>query len=248
MARIIPVIDVMGGQVVRAIGGRREEYRPLVSRLCGSAEPLGVASTLVKLTDASELYVADLDAIRGHPTLHLNCEVLKALTALGPTVWVDAGVRDLFDETELLKANVNSFVVGTETANGDDPVATLAGLYGGDRVILGIDIHAGRLLGNWRAWGQTEVEAFDWMIELARGMGIRRVIVLNLAQVGSSAGPRTLAECRVVKARYPSVELWSGGGVRDWDDVKRLEDAGVDGVLVASALHDGTLTFPRRAS
>ena len=40
----------------------------------------------------------------------------------------------------------------------------------------------------------------------------------------------------------------TGGGIRDWDDVKRLEDAGADAVLVASALHDGTLTFPRPVS
>ena len=244
MARIIPVIDVTGGQVVRAVGGRRDEYCPVVSPLADSADPVVVAKALLTTTGASELYVADLDAIRGRT---LNGEVLARLTALGATVWVDAGLRDLFDENALMQAGVTSFVIGTETADGDDPVGHLAMLFGGDRVALSIDFHAGRLLGNWRAWGRTEAEAFDWMMEYARGIGIRRVIVLNLAHVGGSEGPGTFAECRTVRLRYPEVELWSGGGVRDWDDVRRLEDAGVDGVLVASALHDGTLTFPRPA-
>src|SRR4051794_38219838 len=144
MARIIPVLDVMGGQVVRAIGGRRDEYRPLVSPLCGSSEPVAVASALLATTGATELYVADLDAIRGHPALELNVEVLRRLVTLGSHVWADAGIRDLFDECWLLGAGVTSFVVGTETTNGDDPVATLPHIYGGDRVALSIDFHAGR--------------------------------------------------------------------------------------------------------
>jgi uncharacterized protein related to proFAR isomerase len=32
----------------------------------------------------------------------------------------------------------------------------------------------------------------------------------------------------------------AGGGIRGWDDVRRLETAGVAGVLLASTLHDGT--------
>ena len=61
--RIIPVLDVMGGIVVRAVAGRRSEYRPLVSKLTTSVEPAEVARTLLAKSGADELYVADLDAI-----------------------------------------------------------------------------------------------------------------------------------------------------------------------------------------
>ena len=40
--RIIPVLDVLGGCVVRGVGGRRDEYRPIVSKLCNSREPPAV--------------------------------------------------------------------------------------------------------------------------------------------------------------------------------------------------------------
>ena len=82
--RIIPVLDVMGGVVVRAIGGRREEYRPIVSRLTDSTAPVEVANALLAATGAAEFYVADLDAIRfGIPAPSVDelldrvaCEVL----------------------------------------------------------------------------------------------------------------------------------------------------------------------------
>ena len=34
--QILPAIDLRGGMVVHAVAGRREAYRPLVSRLCAS--------------------------------------------------------------------------------------------------------------------------------------------------------------------------------------------------------------------
>src|SRR3954451_10657844 len=42
----LPVIDVRGGIVVRALAGRRSEYRPLVSTLTESADPVTVATAI----------------------------------------------------------------------------------------------------------------------------------------------------------------------------------------------------------
>src|SRR5437868_13104425 len=62
---ILPVIDLMGGQVVRGVAGRREAYRPMVSTLTDSSDPLAVACAFRKRFGFEELYLADLDAIAG---------------------------------------------------------------------------------------------------------------------------------------------------------------------------------------
>jgi phosphoribosylformimino-5-aminoimidazole carboxamide ribotide isomerase len=46
---------------------------------------------------------------------------------------------------------------------------------------------------------------------------------------------------RRIGAAAPHVALFAGGGVRGPDDLARLADAGCDGALVATALHDGLL-------
>jgi phosphoribosylformimino-5-aminoimidazole carboxamide ribotide isomerase len=66
------------------------------------------------------------------------------------------------------------------------------------------------------------------------------VIVLDLARVGTGAGV-DLALMRRVRAAAPHAALFAGGGVRGPDDLSRLADAGCDGALVATALHDGRL-------
>jgi phosphoribosylformimino-5-aminoimidazole carboxamide ribotide isomerase len=243
--RIIPVIDVMGGQVVRAVGGRRSEYRPIRSLLTDSSDPVAVARALTKASGASELYLADLDAIRHHPScLTLNESAIRGVTRLGLPVWVDAGLRNDFDEVALQHVGADHFIIGTETASGEGAVGHLAALHGADRVALSIDMANGELIGNGPMWGQTPTEALSGIIEFAQAFEITRFIVIDLAAVGGMTGPLTAETCRRIKALDPNAEVWTGGGIRDWDDVRRLEDAGADAVLVASALHDGTLRVP----
>ena len=45
-----------------------------------------------------------------------------------------------------------------------------------------------------------------------------------------------------IKRRAPDVRLYAAGGLRGAFDLMRLEQEGMSGVLVASALHDGRLT------
>ena len=87
--RILPVLDLKGGQVVRGVAGRRKEYRPIVSRIVSSAEPLAVARAFREQFGLRELYVADLDAIAGGPP---DQATLVDLLDDGFQLWVDAGV------------------------------------------------------------------------------------------------------------------------------------------------------------
>jgi uncharacterized protein related to proFAR isomerase len=81
--------------------------------------------------------------------------------------------------------------------------------------------------------------ALDVVARLQR-TALREVIVLDLARVGTSAGPdvRLIAE---IHAASPDLQLLAGGGVRDADDLRALGEAGAAGALVATALHGGVI-------
>src|SRR5881628_3215662 len=115
--RIIPVLDVKSGVTVRAVAGRRAEYRPLVSRLTSSTDPRDVADAFRRHFDLTELYLADLDAIAGaEPAWPLFADLCDR----GFRVWVDAGVRTVADAIRLATADVEIVVVGLETVRGPD--------------------------------------------------------------------------------------------------------------------------------
>jgi phosphoribosylformimino-5-aminoimidazole carboxamide ribotide isomerase len=68
----------------------------------------------------------------------------------------------------------------------------------------------------------------------------RRVIVMTLARVGTGLGP-DLERLGRIMARAGGRKVYSAGGVRRREDLLALRDAGAAGVLVASALHGGTI-------
>ena len=65
--------------------------------------------------------------------------------------------------------------------------------------------------------------------------------MLDLARVGLGLGTGTEVLIRKLRKGWPKLELIAGGGVRGREDLARLEAAGADAVLVASALHEGSL-------
>jgi phosphoribosylformimino-5-aminoimidazole carboxamide ribotide isomerase len=239
--RIIPVIDIKESQVVRGIAGRRSEYRPVVSRLTHSTKPLDVAEAFRTQFGLTTIYLADLDAIAGAPPL---LGTFRALQGRGFQVLVDAGMRDVSQVMVLADAGVQGVVLGLETIDGPDVLGQVCRQIGFERIFFSLDLKDGRPLGNLSAW--TSPEPFA-IAEQAIGLGIRRLILLDLARVGMGEGTGTEPLGRKLRSLYPNVEVIVGGGVRDAEDLRRLEKWGASGVLVASALHDGRLASVKLA-
>jgi phosphoribosylformimino-5-aminoimidazole carboxamide ribotide isomerase len=68
-----------------------------------------------------------------------------------------------------------------------------------------------------------------------------KVIVMTLARVGSASGP-DFDRLTGIKALAAGKRIFAAGGVRNVDDLAALARAGIAGALVATSLHNGTLT------
>ncbi len=233
--RIVPVLDIMGREVVRGVGGRREEYRPLRGKLTASSRPLEVAEALADRFGFREFYVADLDAILGgEPDWTLYAELRRR----GFVLSVDAGVRRAADARRLADAGIDDLVVGLETLEGPNELAKMVREFG-TRLLFSLDLWAGRPLTASTAWPERDAETLaDRAIEL----GVHRLLVLDLTRVGCAGGTGTRELCARLCASHPNLEIHAGGGVRHRDDLEELKRCGVQTVLVASALHDGRLS------
>jgi phosphoribosylformimino-5-aminoimidazole carboxamide ribotide isomerase len=232
--RVLPVLDLMGGEVVRGVAGRRREYRPVVSLLSVSSRPRDVADGFRTHFGLTELYLADLDAIMGGEPAW---PVYADLRAAGFRLWIDAGVREMERAARLIEDGVESVVVGLETVAGPDVLAAVCQRYG-DRIVFSLDLKAGLPLGDAAAWSAGDA----WSIPArAVALGVRRLLVLDLAQVGTAGGTGTEDLCARLAAAYPGLEVSAGGGVRGLNDLRRLKAIGVKAALVATALHDGAL-------
>lgn len=236
--RIVAVLDLLGGEVVRGVAGRRQDYRPVVSRLTPSSRPLDVARAFHASLGLTELYLADLDALAGAPPA---LPLYLALVAEGFTLWVDAGMRGLPAALAVAASGVQRVVVGLETVPGPTVLEEIVRDLG-DRVVFSLDLRGGVPLGDVAGWSGAD----PWSIAVqAVTLGVRRLLVLDVARVGVGAGTGTEDLCARLTACSPDLEVSAGGGVRGLDDLRRLRACGVSAVLMASALHDGT--FDRAA-
>lgn len=221
---IIPVVDLKGGCVVHACRGQRAAYRPIVSRLCRTHEPETVVRILLETCGVASLYIADLDAIGGNGT---HRALIHRLSLRHPQVefWVDAGYRNVAD-LELVTGRSNIVaVIGSETLIDIEHYERLR-RHATD-AILSLDFIAGRPLGPGLLWEQP-------------GRWPQRLIHLDLDRVGARQGPH-LAHVERLMARAPGCKVFLGGGVRHVDDLHATARAGVSGVLIATALHEGTI-------
>jgi len=229
--RIVPVLDIKGGVVVHARRGRRDEYAPLRSPLVAGCEPVAVARALCAACRTKTLYVADLDALAGEPV----SEVILAALAATTEPWVDAGATTPERAAALHRAGVARNVVGTESIGPSaelNPSATPPS-------VLSVDLRDGRLISPDPELAGREPKA---AAALARALNVRELLVIDLARVGSGAGPPLDAVAELAAA-LPTTAIYAGGGVRDDADLRALESAGAAGALVATALHEGRLTL-----
>ncbi|MEJ0092637.1 MAG: HisA/HisF-related TIM barrel protein [Methylocella sp.] len=224
---VIPVIDLKSGAVVRARLGQRDSYAPIETRLSPTSAPVDVVAGMLTLYNFRTIYVADLDAIESRGD---HEESLSSLSAAFPNVtfWVDAGISDADQARSwLLRHARENLVLGSETLKGAE---VLAALKPEGRIILSLDFRGECFLGPEALFAEPRL----WP---------SRVIVMTLARVGGNAGP-DLDRLESIAERGPEADfsIYAAGGVRGPADLASLARAGIAGVLVASALHDGLLT------
>lgn len=214
-------MDLLNGHVVHAKHGDRAHYQPLQSALTDGSNPLTVAAALLKHYPCQHLYIADLNAIQKLPGHHL--EVIKQIAQQHPDVslWVDAGIANQ-PALKLWTGHHFNLILGSENFSTLDNFLEISTQLH-QPFILSLDFmpqgYQGppELIENTRYWP-------------------KKVILMTLAKVGSDTGVDVKLLQRF--ASYANeFELFAAGGVRDSTDLKCLKEMGIQGALVASALH-----------
>ncbi|TWU55308.1 1-(5-phosphoribosyl)-5-[(5-phosphoribosylamino)methylideneamino] imidazole-4-carboxamide isomerase [Rubripirellula reticaptiva] len=230
----------MNDAAVHAVAGKRSHYQPI--EWCGHS-PLRLAEHYWQL-GVSRLYVADLDAIL-HGKVQTNLLVDIANQFPVDELLLDIGWKGACDSQiaaveKLLQETGKStcFIAATESARDTDAIDELAKLADPSRVFLSLDLRGGKTVDN------TAPES-EW-IETAIRLNLAGVIVLDIAAVGTGAGPVTADRCRTIantlggpiSRQSKHQRIYSGGGVRTLADVAALVDAGCHGCLVGTMLHE----------
>ena len=217
------VLDIFNGAVVHAIRGERSRYELIErsSRVVNTSDPLEILGEIRPV----EVYVADLNRLTGSGD---NLNLIKQISYKTKTM-ADIGISSLAD-LQILPACVKP-VLGTETASFE--LLERAAKF--RQIIVSLDMKSEDVL---TSDPELMISPLD-VIQKLNDLQLEKVIFLDLDRVGTSCGSDEsfLREC-VLMSRHP---LFIGGGVKDKDDLLVLDQLGIKGALVATAVHNKSI-------
>jgi phosphoribosylformimino-5-aminoimidazole carboxamide ribotide isomerase len=228
--RLVFVLDLLNGEVVHAIRGKRDQYRPIhrFSTVVLASDPIRILEQLRPV----EVYLADLNRLMKTGD---NRATLTALRERFPDVKImlEYGIRGMEDLKTAAAADLaDTFVLGTETAS----LALIA-----DASSAGIPVTVSLDLFNRAVLAEDQTLRRDPLVvlESLNAYPLKDLIVLELNRVGTKSGLDLEFLARA--AAISEHALLCGGGVRSMEDLIKLKKRGIAGALVATAVHDGSI-------
>ncbi len=226
--RIIPAIDIRGGQVVRLTQG---DY---ARETIYNTDPISVAKDWVA-RGATMIHIVDLDGAKmGIP---INIETVKKIVE---TVTVDiqfgGGLRSALDVEQVLSTGVSRAIVGTMVLEDSALYGELTHLFG-SRIIPSLDVRGTNLMT--RGWLKNSKKSIS---EVLKNLDINRFIYTDTLVDGTDEGPNFAAIASLIESN-PESEVLIAGGISSLEDIKKLKEIGVAGVILGRALYANNFTL-----
>ncbi len=230
---IYPAIDLRQGRVVRLAQGDPERETSY------STDPLRVAQQW-QAAGAQWLHVVNLDGAFGEHGI-ANHTALAAILERSISVQFGGGLRDRASLSRALELGVSRVVVGTAYVESPAFVIEALQRYGPERVALGIDALDGLVrIRGWQEGASVGTGAVLQARELARRWaadGGRWLVFTDISRDGMGFGVNVAATAEI--AREAGLDVIASGGVCSLEDVIRVREAGLSGIIIGRALYEG---------
>jgi phosphoribosylformimino-5-aminoimidazole carboxamide ribotide isomerase len=221
-------IDLMEGSVVTLVQGRATE------KTRWKDDPVRLAERW-EAEGAHGLHIIDLDAALERGS---NKEtVLKIIKNAKVPVQVGGGMRSENIARGWLESGAGRIVIGTMAYSQPSVLAKLLDSYGPERVVVAADYKDGEIVTRGWTEGQgISVEAAAKRFERA---GVTNLLTTSVGRDGMGAGPDT--ETVRTLAGSTGMGIIASGGIRDLEDLERLQEAGARGAIIGRALYEGSV-------
>jgi len=227
MIQIIPSIWVMHGRTTRLTQG------DFANEKVYDVSPVDVAK---KFEDAgiSKIHLVDLDgARRGEP---VNYEVLEAIAGYtNLEINFAGGIKTDGDISKAYEYGADIITAATIAAYRRDHFASWIISFGRERITLGADAINGKIaIKGWQK--DTAIDLFEH-IDHFFSRGLKYVKTTDIPKAGKMEGP-SFELYQEILDRFPGVCLLAAGGIRSIEDIEKLQDMGVWGVVFGKALYE----------
>ncbi len=236
MIQIIPAIDLIDGKCVRLTQGDYNQKKTY------NENPLEVA---LSFEDAGiqRLHLVDLDGAKQKRII--NHKVLETI-ATKTTLHIDFGGGVQSDEMIQLAFDYGAKQVtgGSVAVKNPQLFESWLQQYGGEKIILGADARNEKIaISGWEE--ATEQSVYDFVGNYIT-KGAKYTISTDVAKDGLLQGP-SFDLYKKLQTLYADLHIIASGGVAEFEDIVRLNDMNLFGVIVGKAIYEGRITLKQIA-
>jgi phosphoribosylformimino-5-aminoimidazole carboxamide ribotide isomerase len=229
---VIPAIDIIEGKCVRLSQG---DY---CQKTVYNENPLEVAK-MFETAGISRLHLVDLDGAKAKHIVNYN--VLENI-ATKTSLLIDFGGGLKSDEDLKIAFNSGAAMItgGSIAVKEKDTFLQWLEEYGNEKIILGADAKDRKIaVSGWLEATELSVVEF---IEGFHKQGIKKVISTDISRDGMLSGPAFELYSEIMKT-FPEVEIIASGGIASIDDILKLNEMGVPGVITGKAIYEGKINL-----
>ncbi|MBY9002536.1 MAG: hypothetical protein KGD73_01055 [Candidatus Lokiarchaeota archaeon] len=236
--KIIPVLDILNSICVHAIKGERSQYAPLKSYMFGSSDPHAIVETLHDKYEFNELYIADLDAImKNKPNSDI---IINLIQNYDIRIMLDSGVSTKDDINAIFELGIKDIIIGLETLGNLEVIKSTLSVLGSENIIVSIDMYLEKVITKIK---ELKFKSIPDIVKIIGDLGVSKIILLDLFRVGQKLGGISPLYLRL-RNKFDG-EIYVGGGIKNLSDIQTFNDNEFSGVLIGTALYDGTIKIQK---
>lgn len=227
--RIFPAVDILGGQCVQLVQGKRESATAF-------GNPLACATRWLD-EGADALHVVNLDGAFGNSAKNAGL-ITELVRKTGVEIELGGGIRSVKDAARWLETGVTRVIIGTLAIEEPESIRMLADEHGSEQVMAGVDAKGGQVAVH--GWEQTAGDYLTWARRFEE-LGAGSLLYTNVDVEGLQKGVRLEPVRRLID--HVQIPVVVAGGVSVRSDVAGLRDAGACGAVLGSALYSGKISL-----
>lgn len=224
--QLYPAIDMKNGKCVRLTQGLFDKVKVY------SDSPKDMAKHWVS-EGATFLHLVDLDGALAGKSVNEEaiCGILKAVDI---PVQIGGGIRSREAVERMLKLGVSRVIIGTRAVREPEFVRQMAEEFGPEKIVVGIDARDGFVAVE--GWEQVSSRKAADLCSQMKEYGVRHVVYTDISRDGMLSGPNVEATASLT--RETGMDIIASGGVSSVEDLQRLWDEGIQGVIIGKALYE----------
>ena len=221
---ILPAVDIKNGKCVQLVQGQPG------SEMVEIENPEKVALHWEN-EGAKNIHVIDLDGtIDGKTSLPIIKKILKEVSV---PIQLGGGIRSVEYARELLDLDIERLIIGTMGIENPETIEKLSNEYGSDRIMISLDSKDNKVV--IKGWQEKIDKSPSEIANDFKEHGAGSILFTNVDVEGLLGGFYT----EPVEDLKKSVDLpiVYSGGITTIDDIKKLNESGVEGIVIGSALY-----------